>query len=302
MCPIKEGSVERCVDSSRYFVLKIQNASGRHAFVGVAFNEREEAFDFNVAMQEYEKDKARTERLRTRGKESEEEDGREGGGPKVDLSLKEGEKLTIRLPTREGGVGATTGGERKKRVTGGGGGITSGGGLLPPPPGSSWGGLLAPPASVSSAPAVRRAQTGAAAHDDCLAGSGTRVTATTGWKDGDAVASPPPFAPLGSSFASSSSSSSSSATSKDDFGGFMAPVKSSLSLTPTFSAFSSTGSDSVDVGGAAPCSKSATGPESAKPSPFDSLSALGAGLPGMTSGNSNSSKSSDPFADLLPFR
>ena len=28
MCPVKEGSVERCVDSSRYFVLKIQNAQG----------------------------------------------------------------------------------------------------------------------------------------------------------------------------------------------------------------------------------------------------------------------------------
>lgn len=28
MCPVKEGSVDRCVDSSRYFVLKIQNAQG----------------------------------------------------------------------------------------------------------------------------------------------------------------------------------------------------------------------------------------------------------------------------------
>lgn len=84
MCPVKEGAVERAVDSSRYFVLKIQNAqgkqyitlsslrlslaaymfhqcivatilSGRHAFIGVAFGEREEAFDFNVALQEYEK-------------------------------------------------------------------------------------------------------------------------------------------------------------------------------------------------------------------------------------------------------
>jgi len=173
MCPVNERSVERCVDSSRYFVLKIQNANGRHAFVGVAFYEGEEAFDFNVAMQEYEKDKARTERLRAGGKVSKEEEGGEGGAPKVDLSLKEGEMLSIKLPTREGGSGATAGGERKNRMTGGGGGgLTSGGGLLPPPPGSG-GGLLAPPASASSSSAVRKAQTGAAAHDDFLLGSGT---------------------------------------------------------------------------------------------------------------------------------
>ncbi len=29
MCPVKDGSVERCADSSRYFVLKIQNAQGK---------------------------------------------------------------------------------------------------------------------------------------------------------------------------------------------------------------------------------------------------------------------------------
>ena len=311
MCPVKEGSVERCVDSSRYFVLKIQNASGRHAFVGVAFNEREEAFDFNVAMQEYEKDKARTERLRAGGKESEEEEGREGGAPKVDLSLKEGEKLTIRLPTREGGGGATAGGERKKRVTGSGGSVAGGGGLLPPPPGSSGGGLLPPPASVSSASAqtcVRKARTGAAAHDDFLLGSGFGVTATAGGKDVDAPASSP-FSSSGSSFSSSSSTTSStSATSKDDFGGFVAPVKPSPSPTPSFSDFPSSCFDTLPLEqGAARCSMSAAGTGSAKSSPLDSLGVLGAGLPGMTSGNSSSSsssssKGSDPFADLLPFK
>ena len=34
VCPVKEGAVDRCVDSSRYFVLRIENAQGRHMFIG----------------------------------------------------------------------------------------------------------------------------------------------------------------------------------------------------------------------------------------------------------------------------
>jgi hypothetical protein len=37
VCPVKEGAVDRCVDSSRYFVLRVENATGRHMFIGVAF-------------------------------------------------------------------------------------------------------------------------------------------------------------------------------------------------------------------------------------------------------------------------
>jgi adaptin ear-binding coat-associated protein 1/2 len=42
-------------DSSRYFVLKIESPDGRHAFIGLAFNDRNASFDFNVAMQEFQK-------------------------------------------------------------------------------------------------------------------------------------------------------------------------------------------------------------------------------------------------------
>jgi adaptin ear-binding coat-associated protein 1/2 len=54
-CPYGEGAVERTVDSGRYFILRIVNAQGKHAYIGIAFNERNDAFDFNVALQEHDR-------------------------------------------------------------------------------------------------------------------------------------------------------------------------------------------------------------------------------------------------------
>ena len=84
---IGPGSVERTIDSGRYFVLKIQNAEGKHAYIGLAFNERNDAFDFNVTLQEYESKSARD--LNGGNADSETDI------PLGDLSLKAGEKIKI---------------------------------------------------------------------------------------------------------------------------------------------------------------------------------------------------------------
>lgn len=87
VCPVKEGAVERCIDSSRYFVLRIENANGRHMFIGVAFNERNDAFDFNTALED-----SRRER------EMERMPVKPYTGPTKDYSIKEGEKIHVAIP------------------------------------------------------------------------------------------------------------------------------------------------------------------------------------------------------------
>lgn len=87
VCPVKEGAVDRCVDSSRYFVLRIENASGRHMFIGVAFNERCDAFDFNTALEDSRREK-----------EFEKNSATSYSGPSKDYSIKEGQKIHVAIP------------------------------------------------------------------------------------------------------------------------------------------------------------------------------------------------------------
>eukprot|EP00747_Dinoflagellata_sp_TGD_P168326 gnl/TRDRNA2_/TRDRNA2_194467_c0_seq1.p1 gnl/TRDRNA2_/TRDRNA2_194467_c0~~gnl/TRDRNA2_/TRDRNA2_194467_c0_seq1.p1 ORF type:complete len:428 (+),score=106.67 gnl/TRDRNA2_/TRDRNA2_194467_c0_seq1:112-1395(+) len=91
-CQIPNGDhdsyVERVLDSSRYFVLKITNGA-RHAFIGLGFEDRNDAFDFNVSLNDFkttyvDRDVPATAETKIQG-------------PSKDLSLKEGQKITVNL-------------------------------------------------------------------------------------------------------------------------------------------------------------------------------------------------------------
>ncbi|KAI9633173.1 uncharacterized protein MKK02DRAFT_18657 [Dioszegia hungarica] len=118
--------VEPVLDSSRYFVLRVEGEGGKRASVGMGFQERGDAFDFNVALQSASK----------RSNPSSESNQASGPpkpvAPPKDYSLKEGQTFTIKIPGREGkrAGGGGSGGPSLLGEGGGGGGMFA----LPPPP------------------------------------------------------------------------------------------------------------------------------------------------------------------------
>ncbi|KAK3161282.1 hypothetical protein QOZ80_1BG0075120 [Eleusine coracana subsp. coracana] len=100
---LREGEphpVEPVIDSSRYFVLRVEeNIDGRqrHAFIGLGFRERPEAYDFQAALHDHmkylNKKKAAEEMVQHYEKTS-----------SVDYSLKEGETLVLQLKNKESGI------------------------------------------------------------------------------------------------------------------------------------------------------------------------------------------------------
>ncbi|KAJ9081828.1 hypothetical protein DSO57_1010718 [Entomophthora muscae] len=96
-CPYNESdnSVEAVIDSSRYFVIRVVDPiSGKHAYLGMGFSDRSEAFDFNVAIQDFTR----------QNKQSEEGSSSEAvaAAPLVDYSLKEGQTISLNLSGKLG--------------------------------------------------------------------------------------------------------------------------------------------------------------------------------------------------------
>lgn len=91
----RDLAVEPATDSSRYFVLRIDDGNGKHAFIGLGFTERNEAFDFNVALSDHEKHASHKD------KEEAVEDPLHEPLPSLDLRLKEGETIKINVKTKQ---------------------------------------------------------------------------------------------------------------------------------------------------------------------------------------------------------
>lgn len=89
-----EDAVQKCVDSSRGFAIRLQNSNGKFAWVGLAFRDRNDAFDFNVCFKDFE-EKVDAEKNPEKYK-NEFNDSK-------DWSIKQGEKIKISFGAEEAG-------------------------------------------------------------------------------------------------------------------------------------------------------------------------------------------------------
>ncbi|XP_030180374.1 adaptin ear-binding coat-associated protein 2 isoform X1 [Lynx canadensis] len=83
-------AVESVTDSSRYFVIRIEDGNGRRAFIGIGFGDRGDAFDFNVALQDHFK---WVKQQCEFAKQAQNPDL----GPKLDLGFKEGQTIKLNI-------------------------------------------------------------------------------------------------------------------------------------------------------------------------------------------------------------
>ncbi|KIY94088.1 Uncharacterized protein MNEG_13874 [Monoraphidium neglectum] len=158
-CPVEFGkraaAVEPVVDSSRYFVLRVVDPeSGRHAFLGLGFDDRGDAFDFTAALSDHER---RLQRERDTAAAA--GAGRAGAASPVggaaaalyqdrgDLSLRQGQ--TIRIELKKSGSRPSSGGSGGGASGGGGGG-----GFLQRAPSVPLAPLAPPPVGALGPPPV----------------------------------------------------------------------------------------------------------------------------------------------------
>jgi len=219
--PISEGAVERAVDSSRYFVLRCVNQNTQQkAFIGLAFNERNDAFEFNVALQDFDKFKKQEADLSKAPSFSNE--------PAVDMSLKN--KITIKTTfgAAKSGGGASGGAASRRTAR------QQGGDLI----GTPTGGLLAPPKGDTPSRRQIEGSMGPSSSTD----AGASFVGLVAHPDGTATAAPsPPLAtdPYATAFAVKQAAP-------------VAPLPSSLSGDPFAATLNQATSGISDPFGASP--------------------------------------------------
>ena len=95
-CPVDNYpgvAVEAVTDSSRYFVLCIQD-SGRKAYIGIGFADRSDSFDLNVTLQDHFKQLKKENQFT--------KEATEPTRPNLDLAFKEGQTIRINIPSKTG--------------------------------------------------------------------------------------------------------------------------------------------------------------------------------------------------------
>ncbi|MCJ1318989.1 hypothetical protein MMC15_004321 [Xylographa vitiligo] len=159
------ASVSAALDSTRFFAVRVVGEGGRKAVLGIGFEERAEAFDFGVALQEVRKvlgmegggggggkegllvgePPAGRRKVGGRG------EGKEnaGGEGRRDWSLKEGESIHVEV-----------GGRRERREEG------KGVGWIAPPSAGQGVGFLPPPPSAREVREERRREAQEMGFDD----------------------------------------------------------------------------------------------------------------------------------------
>lgn len=122
-----EHWVEPVVDSSRYFAMRIRDSiSGREAFIGIGFRERNDATTFRMTLEDYVNALKREEKAQElhrqfeQSLEQESVEGKDGAEQPLpamsNLSLKEGEKIHINIKAGSGSSKRVTPTTTKKQT------------------------------------------------------------------------------------------------------------------------------------------------------------------------------------------
>lgn len=146
-----ERAVEQALDSSRFFAITVVG-EGRRAVLGMGFEERSEAFDFSIALQDARRVLGFEATPSATGPGAKAKAKKDVEEPKRDFSLKEGETISINLGGLKGRRSRPDAdkspGEQKSDQDA----LFS----IKPPPGSGGSSFLPPPPSAKSVKEERR--------------------------------------------------------------------------------------------------------------------------------------------------